>query len=154
MEASTAGTGDETGRGGEAGAGAGARGAVPPDNLWVAEHVGLSLCEAMVAYREVSFVLEGGLCWLTVLYTGACAPVDDGLGGGESLRTRFGHALADERTIRRVGRQERSWSGARCVCIIGAYGMFCTWLPVSLSGFVVLLRLVDEVFVSRSLCWV
>lgn len=29
----------------------------PPDNLWVAEHVGLPLCEAMVAYREVRIVL-------------------------------------------------------------------------------------------------
>lgn len=26
----------------------------PPDNLWVAEHVGLSLCEAMISYRQVS----------------------------------------------------------------------------------------------------
>ena len=28
----------------------------PPDNLWVAEHVGIPLCESMVAYRKV--------CWL------------------------------------------------------------------------------------------
>lgn len=29
----------------------------PPDNLWTAQHVGLSLCEAMLAYRAVSAVL-------------------------------------------------------------------------------------------------
>lgn len=26
----------------------------PPDNLWVAEHVGIPLCEAMSAYRKAS----------------------------------------------------------------------------------------------------
>eukprot|EP00903_Cladosiphon_okamuranus_P020596 g18906.t1 len=30
-------------------------GSPPPDNLWVAEHVGLPLCEAMVAYRGGEF---------------------------------------------------------------------------------------------------
>lgn len=36
-----------------------AKGPSPPDNLWVAEHIGVALCEAMVAYRGVSlcFVL-------------------------------------------------------------------------------------------------
>lgn len=29
-------------------------GAGPPDNLWVAKHVGLPLCEGMLAYRMVS----------------------------------------------------------------------------------------------------
>lgn len=38
---------------GDTAAAAGAAAAVP-DNLWVAEHVGLPLCEAMQAYRGVS----------------------------------------------------------------------------------------------------
>lgn len=44
---SAAGGADEGPRSGEGGG-------PPPDNLWVAEHVGLPLCEAMVAYRGVS----------------------------------------------------------------------------------------------------
>eukprot|EP00752_Nemacystus_decipiens_P009858 g8795.t1 len=39
----------------EAGGGSGVGGAPPPDNLWVAEHVGLPLCKAMVAYRGGEF---------------------------------------------------------------------------------------------------
>lgn len=46
--ASAAGVAGEGGPKGEGGDGS------PPDNLWVAEHVGLPLCEAMVAYRGVS----------------------------------------------------------------------------------------------------
>ncbi|CAM9645825.1 unnamed protein product [Pylaiella littoralis] len=32
-----------------------AKGSSPPDNLWVAEHIGVALCEAMVAYRGGEF---------------------------------------------------------------------------------------------------
>lgn len=52
------------GNGGPGGAGAG-----PPDNLWVAEQVGVSLCEGMVAYRKVcesrlwNGTIVRGKCW-------------------------------------------------------------------------------------------
>lgn len=42
--------------------------ASPPDNLWVAEHVGLSLCEAMVAYRGVSFCVCVCFVFIPIFY--------------------------------------------------------------------------------------
>lgn len=61
------GGGGGAGEGAVAAEGGGGGAGPPPDNLWVAEHVGLPLCEAMVAYRgvrgEVVFRGVFGLVW-------------------------------------------------------------------------------------------
>lgn len=36
----------------------------PPDNLWVAENLGLPLCEAMLAYKKVMLLLSMSCCFL------------------------------------------------------------------------------------------